>query len=198
MLQNTPDQLGDHTNKHFFPPCDLVKCMEWKNTETTKRDKWSGSFTHLIVTFRRSSAPSALKCLMDSWAAGPLARIPDKLSRIPILTWTQPQRYTRQHHVRNTTGFITECLLFFKTQRIPERFGKVHIHSITNSSQKWKHSRKFSNIKCRKSWIDNHRKNLLKKQNIPESFQKAKIDNVEYMKTKVVGVEFALLCLDWR
>ncbi len=25
MSQNTPDQLGDHTNKHFFPPCDLVK-----------------------------------------------------------------------------------------------------------------------------------------------------------------------------
>ena len=28
MSQNTPDQLGDHTNKHFFPPCDLVKCTD--------------------------------------------------------------------------------------------------------------------------------------------------------------------------
>ncbi len=41
MSQNTPDQLGDHTNKGFFPPCDLVKCTEWQNMDKINRCKRS-------------------------------------------------------------------------------------------------------------------------------------------------------------
>ena len=53
ISRNTPDQLGDHTNKGFFPPCDLVKCTESKKCmiKSQALETWFGVCLFVFGSF---------------------------------------------------------------------------------------------------------------------------------------------------